>query len=134
MPDRSVLRVGIDVVGVERFTASIVRTPAILERLFSPSELLTPTGCRRRPSSLAARFAAKEAVAKALGAPRGMDWHHCRVVTDEAGRPALAMDRTVALVADRLGIASFELSLSHDAGIAAAIVVALGAADDRRAG
>lgn len=123
---RSVFRVGIDVVGVDRFAATLLRTPELVHRLFSPEERVTAGGYPRRPASLAARFAAKEAVAKALGAPAGMHWHHCRVVTDPSGRPRLLIEDSVAAVADGLGIVSWELSLSHDAGIAAAVVLGLG--------
>lgn len=115
-----------DVVGVERFAATLQRTPALAARLFGPGEQLTAGGHPRRPSSLAARFAAKEAVAKALGAPAGMHWHHCRVIADPSGRPELLIVDSVAAVAAALGIVSWELSLSHDAGIAAAVVLGLG--------
>lgn len=66
-----IIGVGIDVAEIERFAASVQRTPALLDRLFVPAELVTPSGDRRGPASLAARFAAKEAVAKALGAAGG---------------------------------------------------------------
>lgn len=123
---RSVIRIGVDVVGVDRFAAVLVRTPELVHRLFGAAEQVSAGGYPRRPASLAARFAAKEAVAKALGAPAGMHWHHCRVITDPSGRPQLLVEATVAAVAAGLGIVSWELSLSHDAGIAAAVVLGLG--------
>ena len=121
-----VLGIGIDVVAVRRFADALVRTPALAERLFVPEELRTLTGVRRGASSLAARFAAKEAVAKALGAPRGMDWHHCIVSTLPSGRPELTMIDTVAAAAAEQGVTGWRISLSHDAGIAAAVVMAMG--------
>ena len=81
--------------------------------------------------SLAARFAAKEALAKALGAPRGLLWTDAEVVTDDRGRPSLLVYGTVAAAAARLGVTGWHLSLSHDAGIASAVVIAEG---DRPAG
>jgi holo-[acyl-carrier protein] synthase len=123
----AVISVGIDVVAVERFAAAIARTPSMIGRLFRPAELRTPAGHERGPASLAARFAVKEAVAKALGVPPGMDWHHCHVVTADRGRPELRVTDSVLAAASALGIVDWRVSLSHDAGIAAAIVLALGA-------
>lgn len=121
----AVLGVGIDVVAVARFAAAMSRTPGLLNRLFVDDELRTPSGNRRGHSSLAARFAAKEAVAKALGVPPGMDWHHCIVRAEGSGRPYLEMVDSVAQAAAVQGIRQWRLSLSHDAGIAAAVVLAL---------
>lgn len=118
--------VGIDVVGVERFTDSLARTPGLVDRLFTAAERVTAIGHQRPASSLAARFAAKEAVAKALGVPAGMQWHDCWVQSMEAGRPELVIVDTVATAAAAQGISSWRLSLSHDAGLAAAVVLALG--------
>ncbi|MEJ7832100.1 MAG: holo-ACP synthase [Nocardioides sp.] len=113
----AVIGVGIDVVDIERFGESIERTPALVERLFTPSEAVRPL------ASLAARFAAKEAVAKALGAPRGMAWHDAEVFSEDSGRPVLTIRGTVLARADELGVRHIHLSLSHDAGIASAVVV-----------
>ena len=90
------------------------------------AERFTDSGNPRSPESLAARFAAKEAVAKALGAPAGLRWHDCEVVTDPDGRPWLTVSGTVAAAAAERGIARWHLSLSHDGGIASAMVVAEG--------
>ncbi len=117
----AVIGVGIDVVEIDRFEASLERTPGLRERLFTPAE------ATRGPASLAARFAAKEAVAKALGAPVGMAWHDAEVVSEDSGRPLLELRGTVRARADALGVTSVHLSLSHDAGIASAVVVLEGA-------
>jgi holo-[acyl-carrier protein] synthase len=74
-------------------------------------------------ASQAARFAAKEALAKALGAPAGLSWHDAEVVTDERGRPEFKVTGTVAARATELGIGTIHVSLSHDAGIASAVVI-----------
>lgn len=121
-----IVAVGIDVVLVERFARAVARTPLLAERLFTEAERATPKGNPRSPESLAARFAAKEAVAKALGAPAGLHWHDCEVVNDPDGRPWLTVSGTVAAVATERGIARWHLSLSHDGGIASAMVVAEG--------
>ena len=112
-----IIGVGIDVVDIERFAASLERTPALRSRLFTPAEAALPL------HSLAARFAAKEALAKALGAPGNLEWHHAEVVREEHGRPAFTLTGTVAARAAELAAGSVHLSLSHDAGIASAIVV-----------
>jgi holo-[acyl-carrier protein] synthase len=119
-----VVGVGIDVVLVERFAKALVRTPLLADRLFTEAERLTSSGNPRTPESLAARFAAKEAVAKALGAPAGLIWHDCEIVTDPDGRPWLTVSGTVATAATDRGVARWHLSLSHDGGIASAMVVA----------
>ena len=122
----TVVAVGMDVVAVDRFEAALERTPTLARRLFNPDERVTPGGHPRGPASLAARFAVKEAVAKALGVPAGMDWHDCRVLTENSGRPVLQVGQTVADAAIALGITDWRISISHDAGIAAAVVLALG--------
>jgi holo-[acyl-carrier protein] synthase len=119
-----IVSVGNDVVLVERFAQALKRTPLLAERLFTEAERTTRTGHARSPESLAARFAAKEAVAKALGAPAGMQWHDCEIVVDPDGRPWLTVSGTVAAVAAERGVERWHLSLSHDGGIASAVVIA----------
>lgn len=115
-----IIGVGIDVVDIARFGATLERTPALRERLFTPDERDLPL------QSLAARFAAKEAVAKALGAPGNMDWQDATVDRRRGERPIMVITGTVEAAAARLGVARLHLSLSHDAGIASAVVVAEG--------
>ncbi|WP_067441980.1 holo-ACP synthase [Nocardioides jensenii] len=112
-----IVGVGIDVVEIERFILSIERTPRLRDKLFTPSEAVL------HPQSLAARFAAKEALAKALGAPAGLGWHDAEVISESSGRPRFEMRGTVKSAADGLGASSVHLSLSHDGGIASAFVV-----------
>lgn len=119
-----IVAVGIDVVLVSRFTAALARTPLLGDRLFTEAERVTPSGNPRSPESLAGRFAAKEAVAKALGAPGNLHWHDCEIVTDPDGRPWLTVSGTVAAAAAERGITRWHLSLSHDGGIASAMIVA----------
>ncbi|MEU5565677.1 holo-ACP synthase [Micromonospora musae] len=121
-----IVAVGIDVVLVDRFARALERTPLLAERLFTEAERYTRAGSPRLPESLAARFAAKEAVAKALGAPAGLNWHDCEIVPDPGGRPWLSVSGTVAAAAVEHGINRWHLSLSHDGGIASAMVVAEG--------
>ncbi len=73
--------------------------------------------------SQAARYAAKEALAKALRIERGLGWHDAEVVFDEFGRPSFVIKGSVQARADALGVTRIHVSLSHDAGIATAFVV-----------
>ena len=123
-----IIGIGIDVVPVERFAASLLRTPGLRDRLFTEAEQLTPSGSVRSGESLAARFAAKEALAKALGAPGDLHWHDAEVTVGAHGRPHLEVRGTVAGRAAQLGVTSWHISLSHDGGIASAVVVAEGLA------
>jgi len=115
-----IIGVGIDVVDIERFEQTLERTPALRERLFTMEERSLGI------ASLAARFAAKEALAKSLGAPAGMSWTDARVVTNGDGKPSLEIGGTVLARASDLGVDSLHVSLSHDAGVASAVVIAEG--------
>ena len=115
-----IVGVGIDVVDGARFGAALERTPSLRDRLFTPREREIAL------NSKAARFAAKEALAKALGAPAGLRWSDCEVLSDETGRPDLVVTGTVAERIDELGGSRLHVSISHDAGVAVAMVVVEG--------
>lgn len=121
-----IVGVGIDVAEIARFASALERTPGMADRLFLPGELLLPTGERRGVASLAARFAAKEALAKALGAPAGLHWLDAEITVEPSGQPRLTVTGTVAARAAALGVRSWHVSLSHDAGVASAVVIAEG--------
>ncbi len=107
---------GIDVVDIERFDASLERTPGLRDRLFTAAERDLPV------ESLAARFAAKEALIKALGGSDGVSWVEVEIPRGE-GRPVFHLSGgTAKAIADR-GI-DLHLSLSHDGGMAMASVIA----------
>ncbi|OKL55046.1 holo-ACP synthase [Bowdeniella nasicola] len=118
--------IGVDVVDVARFSAALERNERLAAALFTDAERRAPSGGARGAASLAARFAAKEAVAKSLGSPGGMRWHDCEVRVADSGAPTLAITGTVAAVAARVGISRWHLSLSHDGPIATAFVVGEG--------
>lgn len=119
-----IVGIGVDLVDVPRFEQSIVRTPRLLPRLFSPAERML------KPRSLAARYAAKEALIKALGGSDGVHWTEIEVVSESSGRPRFALSGSTAAAVTARGITHLHLSLSHDAGLATAYVVveSLGAA------
>jgi len=120
-----ILALGTDLVAVDRFAAALRRTPRMRERLFSPAELAN-FAADPAPHRLAARFAVKEAVAKALGAPAGLSWHDCEVMTESDGRPVLRLSGGVAAAASAAGLHTWAVSMTHDGGFAAATVVATG--------
>ncbi|HKH09245.1 MAG TPA: holo-ACP synthase, partial [Agromyces sp.] len=106
--------IGIDVVDIVRFERSLERTPGLRLRLFAEGE-------RDRPArSLAARFAAKEALIKALGGHAVIRWHDMRIVQDADGNPDFALSGGLSEHVRALGIEHVHLSMSHDAGIASA--------------
>lgn len=113
-----IVSIGVDVAEVARLGDALRRAPGLRERLFADSERGLPL------RSLAARFAAKEAIAKALGAPGDLRWHDCTIGRGPAGEPTVELSGTVAARAEALGIRRWHLSLSHDGGLAIAMVVA----------
>lgn len=113
-----IVGIGIDVVAIDRFVESLERSPGFLDRIFTPLER------DMGHASLAARWAAKEALAKALGAPGNLSWQDAEIASGEHGAPVLTVTGTVAARAAALGVTSFHVSLSHDAGIASAVVIA----------
>ncbi|MGN7190709.1 MULTISPECIES: holo-ACP synthase [unclassified Curtobacterium] len=117
-----IIGIGVDVVDTERFRSVLDRTPALRARLFTPAELLRD-GEPRSVTSLAARFAAKEALIKAFGSSAGLSWQELEVVADDQRNPSLTLHEGAQRVADDRGVASVHLSLSHDGGIATAFVV-----------
>jgi holo-[acyl-carrier protein] synthase len=123
-----IVGVGIDIVDIARLAAALERTPGLADRLFTEGERGLPL------NSLAARFAAKEAVAKALGCPQGLRWTDAEVARESSGRPHLVTRGTVAAAARRLGVDRWHLSLSHDAGAAVAMVMAESAGGARTGG
>jgi holo-[acyl-carrier protein] synthase len=112
--------IGVDVVDVPRFAASLERTPTLEARLFTPDE----RSAGLRTESLAARFAAKEALAKALRAPAGLSFQDVQVHTDAVGAPHLSTSGPVAARVEELGLSALHVSLSHDGDVATAFVVA----------
>ncbi len=119
-----IVGIGVDIADISRLQAALRRTPALASRLFAESERDAPAASL---ASLAGCFAAKEAVAKALGGPAGLRWTDVVVTHDAAGRPLLAVSGTVQHAADRLGVQGWHVSLSHDGGFCVAMVVAEGA-------
>jgi holo-[acyl-carrier protein] synthase len=133
-PSAPVATVGVDLVDVQRVARAWTRPGA-------PTHLLTAAErayCRARPRTnehVAARFAAKEAVLKALGTglAAGMRWTDVEIVNDRAGRPRVRLHGEAARRAERRGVLGIEVSLSHTAGLALAHAVAFWTSDQGEA-
>jgi holo-[acyl-carrier-protein] synthase len=110
--------IGVDIVDLVRFGRAIARTPALIPRLFAESERALPV------HSLAARFAAKEALIKALGGSDGVSWQDVEIVANAAGDPGFTLHGPLEQAVAERGITALHLSMTHDAGVACAFVVA----------
>jgi holo-[acyl-carrier protein] synthase len=117
--------VGIDLVDIERFRRSLERTPTMRTRLFTEIELAYVAPKSDPVPSLAARFAAREAVMKALGLGLGaFSFHDVWVELAESGQPSLAFAGRAAELSSEAGISCWHLSLTHSDIMAAAYVIA----------
>jgi holo-[acyl-carrier protein] synthase len=120
-----ILRTGVDLIEIERIQTAIRRHgQRYLNRVYTPAEI---DACAGRPESLAARFAAKEAVSKALGCGIGeVAWQEIEILSDDQHTPSLHLHGAAAQKAQQLGLTHWSLSLSHSQSHAIAFVVALG--------
>jgi holo-[acyl-carrier protein] synthase len=114
--------IGVDMIETERVAQSVARFgERFLQRVYTERELAY---CRGQISSLAARWAAKEATAKALGTGIGdVSWREIEVVSQANQRPTLQLHGAAAVLAAQLGLSSFAVSLSHTKAYAIAFVV-----------
>ena len=120
------LSVGVDLVEIPRIRRALERWgDRFLQRIYTPAEIAR---CRGRVPELAVRFAAKEAVSKALGVgiwwPGGISWHEAEVLSDRLGKPEVVLHGTAAERARTLGLNQWAISLSHTDEHAIAMVVA----------
>ena len=123
----TVIGVGIDLVDVVRFRVSLERTPALVERMFTGGERAYAEAANDPTERYAARFAAKEAVMKALGVGLGaFGFHDVEVLRADDGRPTLGVYGPAEELAHERGVAIWQLSLTHTATSAGAVVVAVG--------
>jgi holo-[acyl-carrier protein] synthase len=116
---------GIDLVEIERFEEALHRHGnRLLERIFTPAEL---EEVGHHPASLAARFAAKEAVAKALGTGIGpVGWREIEIRRGSARQPLLSLHGAAAQLSANLGLSHWSISLSHSHESAVAVALAVG--------
>jgi holo-[acyl-carrier protein] synthase len=117
--------IGVDLVEVDRMRRTLARTPALVERLFTDAERAYCERRRDPTERFAARFAAKEAVMKALGVGLGaVGWHDIEVARAESGRPSVVLTGRAAALAAERGVSGWHLTLSHTSRVAEAIAVA----------
>ena len=124
----TMLTTGVDLIEIARVERALARYgERFLQRVFTPAEVLY---CRGRPQELAARFAAKEAVSKALGvgmrmmARDGINWRDAEIVGDLRGKPLVRLHDRAAKRAEELGLTEWAVSLTHSREHAIAFVVA----------
>lgn len=119
------LATGVDLIEIARIEEVVTRHGKhYLERVFTPAEL---EYCGKRAESLAGRFAAKEAVAKALGTGIGdVAWTEIEILGDEQKAPKLTLHGRAQIKARELGLTSWSISISHSQSHSVAFVVALG--------
>ncbi len=113
-----IVGIGVDIVPVKRLRKALAKTPRMAERLFAESER------SMAPRSLAARFAAKEALTKALGGHFGLNWHEIELLSLSSGAPEFRQSEVLAEALRLRSIDRLHVSLTHDAGLAVAVVVA----------
>jgi holo-[acyl-carrier protein] synthase len=116
---------GIDLIEIERFQSAIDRHgDRLLKKIFTPLEL---SDVGDKPASLAARFAAKEAVAKSLGTGIGpIGWQEIEIIRADTGQPILQLAGAAAQLASQRGLSNWSISLSHTQTHAVAIAAAIG--------
>ena len=126
------LRAGVDMIEVERIDQAILRHgDRFFGRFFTKQELIDSNG---RTTALAARFAAKEAVAKALGTGIGeVGWLEIEILTGPRREPVLKLHGDALRVSHRLGLSRWTISMSHTHEHAVAVAVAMGGEDDEGA-
>jgi holo-[acyl-carrier protein] synthase len=113
--------IGLDLLEIDRLERALARRPGLAQRLFTDGERAYASARARPGQHLAARFCAKEAVAKALGVSY-WEWHDVEVVSD-GGAPAVALHGNLAQRAAALGIVGVRLSLTHSRGQAGAVAI-----------
>jgi len=114
--------IGIDIIEIARIEKVIARWgESFLYRIYTESELKL---CHKKPSSLAARFAGKEAVIKAFGTQtKGIGWREIEILAEPSGKPLVHLYGKAQNQADRLGLDELAISLSHSKEYAVAFVV-----------
>ena len=121
-----IVGIGVDAVEIDRFRRSLARTPSMKTRLFTHEELEYVEPHDDPTASLAARFAAREAVMKAMGVGLGaFEFHDVWVHRADSGRPMLAVTGRAEQIANELGVTDWHISITHTDTTAIAYVIAV---------
>ena len=121
-----IVGLGLDIAEVDRIEAAIRRHRApFLERLYTPHEVAYCESHKDKFERYAARFAAKEATMKALGTgwSRGVRWRDIEVAREPGGKPTIRLEGVAAEIANRMGVKSISLSITHSGNLALAQVI-----------
>jgi holo-[acyl-carrier protein] synthase len=118
-----IIGLGVDVCSIDRMRRALERHgDRFWDKICTQAERDDVAG-RDEATSLSARFAVKEAFAKALDGARGVGWHEVEVRKEPSGRPRLELRGNALAMATRFGADTWHVSITHDAGIAAAVVI-----------
>lgn len=118
-----IIGLGIDVCSIERMRRALERHgDRFFDRICSEAERSDLMG-REQATALAGRFAVKEAFAKALDGARGVGWHEVQVRRAASGRPTLELTGNAMAAVERFGANTWHVSITHDAGVAVAVVI-----------
>jgi holo-[acyl-carrier protein] synthase len=118
-----IVGLGIDVCSIERMRRALERHgDRFFSRICTESERADLSG-RDVATALAGRFAVKEAFAKALDGARGVGWHEVQVRRAPSGRPTLALSGNATAMVEKFGADAWHVTITHDAGVAVAVVI-----------
>ncbi len=119
-----IIGIGLDVCSIERMRRALERHgDRFFARICSDAEREDLAENTDRAMHLAGRFAAKEAFAKALDGAPGVGWHDVQIRRSPSGRPQMMLTGAAQSLASRAGAVRWHVSITHDAGIAAAVVI-----------
>ena len=120
-----ILGLGVDICEIERMERALGRHPTMRERVFTPEERAYCDAKARPAESYAGRFAAREAVIKALGGYRGKRWHDISVGRAASGAPSIVLEGHAKARADALGITQVLVTFTHEKTNAVAFAIAV---------
>jgi holo-[acyl-carrier protein] synthase len=121
-----ILGLGVDICEIDRMERALARHPSMAARVFTPEERAYCDSRARPAESYAARFAAREAVIKALGGYRGRRWRDISVDRHPSGAPAILLAGNAQVRAEALGVGSVLITFTHERTSAVAFCVAVG--------
>ena len=121
-----ILGLGVDICEIARMERALARHPTMRDRVFTPEEIVYCDSKARPAESYAGRFAAREAVIKALGGYRGKRWQDISVTRAPSGAPAIRLEGNAQRRADQLGISEVLITFTHERANAVAFAVAVG--------
>ena len=120
-----IVGLGVDICEIARMARALARHPTMRERVFTPEEIVYCDSKARPAESYAGRFAAREAVIKALGGYRGRRWQDISVVRHASGRPVILLAGRAKLRADLMGVTDVLVTFTHEKTSAVAFAVAV---------